>query len=108
MGGGTQASDWASGAYLEKLKQGAKTHDYVWIVLMGNDALDVMPACAQQKKSVEECGNELFTRALKDMTTIVEAIHEANPAAIVVGFGYDTMFGGLGCGLVTHELMPQC
>lgn len=42
------------------------------------------------------------------MGNVVDAVHEANPAARVVGFGYDTMFGGLGCALVTHELFPQC
>merc|ERR1719230_2433756 len=46
--------------------------------------------------------------ALPNMEKIVDAVHEANPTARVVGFGYDTMFGGLGCGLVTHELFPQC
>ena len=29
---------------------GAKLADYVWIILMGNDALDRMPDCAQQGK----------------------------------------------------------
>ena len=35
-------------------------------------------------------------------------MHTANPAARIVGFGYDTMFGGLGCGLITRDLFPQC
>ena len=31
-----------------------------------------------------------------------------HPAARVTGFGYDTMFGGLGCSLLTHDIFPQC
>merc|ERR1712190_205123 len=75
---------------------------------MGNDALDKMPDCADEKKTSAECGDQLFATSVPNMYTIVDAVHEANPAARVVGFGYDTMFGGLGCSLVTHDIFPQC
>merc|ERR1712224_177514 len=55
-----------------------------------------------------ECGNEPMTNALKRMSTIIDGIHEANPDAQVVGFGYDTMFGGLGCSIIQKEIFPQC
>ena len=42
------------------------------------------------------------------MTTIVEGIHEANPDAHIVGFGYDTMFGGVGCEAIARGIIPQC
>ena len=85
-----------------------------------------MPTCASKFKSAEACGDELYASAVGHMTTIVEAVHkvivlasqkpiflndwshQANPKAKVVGFGYDTMFGGLGCGLITRSLFPQC
>jgi len=28
------ATDWDNGNYLKSLKLGAKTHDYVWVILM--------------------------------------------------------------------------
>jgi len=105
---GTMATDWDNGDYLQKLQRGAKTHDYVWIVLMGNDAMDFMPDCAEQKQTAVECGNQLYAKMMTHMGNIVDAVHEVNPQAKVVGFGYDTMFGGLGCGLVTHTMIPQC
>jgi len=105
---GTMATDWDNGNYLKMLQEGAKTHDYVWIILMGNDALETMPDCAAQKKTAAQCGDELYASMMVHIGNIVDAVHEANPQAKVVGFGYDTMFGGLGCALVTHELFPQC
>mmetsp|Transcript_49232 Transcript_49232/g.77856 ORF Transcript_49232/g.77856 Transcript_49232/m.77856 type:complete len:319 (+) Transcript_49232:50-1006(+) len=105
---GTESGDWASAAFMSALKLAAKGRDYVFIVLMGNDALDKMPDCADEKKTSAECGDQLFATAVPNMYKIVDAVHEANPTARVVGFGYDTMFGGLGCSLVTHDLFPQC
>lgn len=94
---------------LEALKLAAKEHDYVFIVLAGNDALDRCPDCADNKtKTAEDCGDELMSQAMANMYKVVDGIHEANPAARVVGFGYDTMFGALGCSLVTHDIFPQC
>ena len=49
-----------------------------------------------------------MTHCMKEMGTIIEGIHEANPDAKVVGFGYDMMFGGLGCSLIQKEIFPQC
>merc|ERR1719483_280208 len=105
---GTTASDWDNGAFLETLKIEARTHDYVWIMLGGNDALDFMPDCAESGKTAAECGKQLFKNTIPRMTTILDSVHKVNPKAKVVGFGYDTMFGGVGCGLVTHEVIPQC
>merc|ERR1712110_58149 len=76
--------------------------------MMGNDALDEMPSCAATGKSAASCGDQLFSRMVVHVGNVVDAVHEANPDARVVGFGYDTMFGGLGCALVTHDLFPQC
>merc|ERR1712232_933246 len=61
-----------------------------------------------EKKSAAECGDELVAWCTSHFQTILEAIHEANPKARVVGFGYDTMFGAPGCGFVTHDMLPQC
>jgi hypothetical protein len=105
---GTETTDWDSGLYLDALKLAAKEAEFIWIVLMGNDALDRMPDCASSGKSAKECGDELYALASKNMGKILDEVHEANPSAQVVGFGYDTMFGGLGCELVTAELFPQC
>merc|ERR1719261_898251 len=58
--------------------------------------------------SAEDCGSELVEKALGWMATIIDGIHEANPDAQVVGFGYDTMFGGIGCGTIAKSLFPQC
>jgi len=44
----------------------------------------------------------------KNMGIILDAVHEANPDMRVVGFGYDIMFGGIGCEALTHDLFPQC
>lgn len=102
---GTTASDWAEGDLLEKLKNGSKSHNYIWISLLGNDALMSTPDCHKQPA---ECGDELFAEVTPHMYKIVDAIHEANPDAKVTGFGYDTMFGGLGCFAVTHLMFPRC
>ena len=50
----------------------------------------------------------MITKASKWITTILDGIHEANPNAQVVGFGYDIMFGGLGCEVITKDVFPQC
>ncbi|CAK0802126.1 unnamed protein product [Prorocentrum cordatum] len=102
---GSTASEWSQGALLEILKIGAKSHDYVWISLVGNDALFFLPGCL---KKPAECVDELLAEVTPQMYKIVDAIHEANPNAKVTGFGYDTMFGGIGCSLVTHLLFPRC
>lgn len=106
---GTTASMWASASFLAATKVAAKTADYVYIMLVGNDALELMPDCAhKEKKSAAQCGDELMAQALPNMLKLVDAIHEANPKAKVTGFGYDTMFGAVGCGLITHDIFPQC
>jgi hypothetical protein len=106
---GTMTTDWNHGTYLSALKLAAQKSDYIFFILMGNDALMDMPDCAQDKtKTSAECGNQLVTKVMKNMGDIADAIHEANPNTRLVGFGYDTMFGGLGCSLVTHQLFPQC
>lgn len=106
---GTTASMWASAPFLSTLKVAAKTADYVYMMLVGNDALELMPDCAhKEKKSAQECGDELMAQALPNMNKIIDAIHESNPKAKVVGFGYDTMFGAKGCGAITHDIFPQC
>ena len=67
-----------------------------------------LPPCAKSGKTAEECGDVLLANVNKSMGIILDAIHEANPSMRVVGFGYDIMFGGLGCSLLTHEFFPQC
>jgi len=105
---GTESGDWSGGALLAAMKVAAVGRDYVFIVLAGNDALDRMPSCAEKKKTAVQCGDELMAEATPNMYKIVDAIHEVNPKARVVGVGYDTMFGGWGCGLVTADIFPQC
>lgn len=106
--GGTTAKQWAGWLKMSEVKKQAKVHDLVWVTLMGNDALEEMPGCASEGKTATECGDLMMTNALGRMSTILDGIHQANPAARVVGFGYDTMFGGLGCELITRDLFPQC
>jgi len=106
---GTTASMWASAPFIATTKAAAKTADYVYIMLVGNDALELMPDCAhKEKKTAEQCADELMAQAYPNMLKIMDAIHEANPKAKVVGFGYDTMFGARGCGAITHYIFPQC
>lgn len=106
---GSTTGTWANTVVLQALKAAAKNYDYVFFTLAGNDALDRMPACAKDKsKSAAQCADELLAFAAPNAYKIVDAVHEANPDARVVGFGYDTMFGGPGCSLVTHDIFPQC
>jgi len=108
---GTTASMWALPPVLAAIKSVVKLYPdlYVYIMLVGNDALDLMPDCAQDKtKSAEDCADVLMAQALPELYKIVDAVHEGNPNARVTGFGYDTMFGAKGCGLFTHDLFPQC
>jgi hypothetical protein len=106
---GSTTGTWANTVVLKALKAAAKNYDYVFFTLAGNDALDRMPDCAKDKsKSAKQCADELLEWALPNAYKIVDAIHEANPDARAVGFGYDTMFGGAGCRLVTHDIFPQC
>jgi hypothetical protein len=106
--GGTTAQQWAEPKKMLEVKKQAKDHDLVWVTLMGNDALAVCPDCAKAGKTAEECGDELTVKATGWMTTIIDGIHEANPNAKIVGFGYDIMFGGFGCESITKTVFPQC
>jgi hypothetical protein len=105
---GSTASEWYSGSYLEDLKKNAANHDYLWLTLMGNDALAQMPSCASEGHTPEECGDELEKDMLNKMGTILDDLHEVNPNLQIVGFGYDTMFGGLGCEVLCRTIFPQC
>jgi|EP00937_MAST-01D_sp_MAST-1D-sp2_P005069 hypothetical protein len=106
--GGTTAKQWSGALKMAKVKEQAKSHDVIWITLMGNDALAECPGCASSGKTAAECGDSLFASVQKSMTTILDGIHEANPSAKVVGLGYDIMFGGLGCSVIQRDIFPQC
>jgi hypothetical protein len=107
---GSTSSLWVKDIFLDALKFAVEAYkpDYVWMTLIGNDALQLMPDCAKQGKSEKECGDELMGTAVPNVYKIVDTIHKGHPAARVTGFGYDTMFGGLGCSLLTHDIFPQC
>lgn len=107
---GSTSGMWASSLGLKAVKAAVAAYkpDYVWGTLVGNDALDSMPDCAQTGKSEEECAAQLIGTAIPNVYKIVDAIHEGYPAARVTGFGYDTMFGGAGCRLITNDVFPQC
>ena len=94
---GTETTDWDHGAVLDMVKVLSKRADYVWITLMGNDALAEMPACARTGKSAQECGDELVGKVVMHMTPILDEIHAANANTRVVGFGYDILFSGPAC-----------
>jgi len=106
--GGTTTASWAAGRDLDRLKKEAAVHDYIWITLGGNDAIAEMPACARKGKTAQECGDELMEVEKKNYDVILNAVHDANPAARVVGFGYDVMFGGVGCTEIAESIFPQC
>lgn len=105
---GSTASQWSSGSYLENLKSAAKEHDYVWITLMGNDALAEMPTCASKGEPAQACGDQLESKMIETMGGILDDVHASAPSARIVGFGYDVMFGGIGCEMVAKEIFPQC
>ena len=67
-----------------------------------------LPKCAKAGKTADECGNEMLTNVMQNMNTILDAVHESNPQMKVVGFGYDIMFGDVGCSAMTHSIFPQC
>ena len=64
--------------------------------------LDPFAAMAPEQRPARPRSHDLPTAArpvqsaTQWVTTILDGIHEANPSAQVVGFGYDIMFGGLG------------
>jgi len=101
---------WADGRLLDALKLavGLYRPDYVWMTLVGNDALAELPECAKANKTAAQCADALVGTAVPNIYKVVDAVHEAHAAARVMGFGYDSMFGGLGCSLITHDLFPQC
>ena len=107
---GSTSSMWVDGRLLDALKVAVATYrpDYVWMTLVGNDALASMPDCAKANKTAAQCGDALVGVAVPNIYRVVDAVHEAHAAARVMGFGYDTMFGGLGCSLITHDVFPQC
>lgn len=107
---GTTASMWSLPAALTALTAAVKAYkpDYVWMTLGGNDALSEMPSCARTGKSADECALQLTSQFRPQLAAIVDTINDAAPNARVTGFGYDTMFGGVGCSLITHDLFPQC
>jgi len=107
---GSTSGMWVNKYLLDALKVAVATYkpDYVWMTLVGNDALFEMPECAKTGKSASQCADQLTATAVPNIYKIVDAIHEAHPTARVTGFGYDTMFGGLGCSLLTKDVFPQC
>lgn len=105
---GSTADLWKSGTRLAQLKEEAKQHDILWLSLMGNDAAYILPKCAKAGKTADECGNEMLNNVMQNMNTILDAVHESNPQMKVVGFGYDIMFGDVGCSAMTHSIFPQC
>jgi len=107
---GSTSSNWVKPVLIRALKVAVAAYkpDFVWMTLVGNDALESMPDCAKSNKTAEQCADQLVGTAVPNIFKIVDAVHEAHPAARITGFGYDTMFGGLGCELVTHDIFPQC
>merc|ERR1719498_335230 len=67
-----------------------------------------MPSCASAGHTPEECGDQLEKDMLSKMGSILDDLHEVNPKLQIVGFGYDTMFGGLGCEVLSRTIFPQC
>lgn len=106
----TTASMWATAPFLAATAAAAKTADYVYVMLVGNDALDLMPDChsKDKTKTASQCADDLMNEVVPLMYKIYDNIHKANPKARITGFGYDTMFGAKGCGLITHDVFPQC
>ena len=49
---------WAKDLLLDALKLAVAKYqpDFVWMTLVGNDALDAMPECAKTNKTASECG----------------------------------------------------
>lgn len=105
---GSTADFWAGKLLVGATKLAVKAADYVYIMLMGNDALSYLHDCAKQGHTAQQCSDGLLNTVMPDMYKIVDAIHAANPKARIVGFGYDTMFGPTLCKAVTHYLFPQC
>jgi hypothetical protein len=107
---GSTSGTWTTKAVLATLTAAVKSYqpDYVWMTLVGNDALDRMPGCAKTGQSESQCADDLLAFALPNVYKIVDTVHEAKPDARVLGLGYDAMFGGFGCSLVTHDVFPQC
>jgi len=105
---GSTAKDWCQKEKLKEVKEQAKKSDIIWITLMGNDAFMEMPYCALLGKSSNECGNLMMNHSLERMNKILDNIYDSNSEIEVVGFGYDTMFGGIGCNILTKFLFPQC
>lgn len=78
--------------------------------LMGNGALAEaeMPSCPLKGNTAQVCGDQLEEEIAKTIGGVVGEIHESSSSTRVVGFGYDVMFGGLGCDLVAKNIFPQC
>merc|ERR1712224_1192555 len=68
---GTTSGMWATAPFLAGLKLAAKGADYIYLMLGGNDCLDLMPDCAQkEKKSAAECGDQLVASATANVHKI--------------------------------------
>jgi len=107
---GSTSGTWVTKAVLATLTAAVKSYqpDYVWMTLVGNDALDQMPGCAKTGKSEAQCCDDLLEVALPRGYEIVDTINAAKPDTRVMALGYDAMFGGLGCSVLTHDIFPQC
>ena len=87
---GSTAVQWAtSTTLLDVLKLEAKSHDALWITLMGNDALATLPECAASGNTSEACGDLLVQKMTETMGRLLDVVHETNPSIRIVGFGYD-------------------
>ena len=75
---------------------------------MGNDATAEGPGCAAIGLSAAACGDRMVSHVSQRMVTSLDAVHAANKKIRVLGFGYDIMFGGLGCTDFAKKIFPQC
>ena len=107
---GSMASDWSKREYLDGLTEHAKNADYVWITLMGNDCAAYMPGCARRGGSPASCGDTLVKTVTAEMSTILDAVHAANPKARILGFGYDILgfAKDFMCKWEINNMFPQC
>lgn len=71
---GSTSSLWVDGRLLDALKVAVATYrpDYVWMTLVGNDALASMPECAKANKTAAQCGDALVGVAVPNIYRVVE------------------------------------
>eukprot|EP01084_Bolivina_argentea_P176649 305633_1 len=87
--GGTTTDWWAKKPNLvSEIVSENPTAEYVWLTIGGNDVIDFMPDCTQDK-TIQQCIDIILPRAMNNTQTFLDPLVKDHSKIKIVQFGYD-------------------